>query len=95
MFQALAPLLKQSGKIILPILKKAGPVLKKALKNKKVQEFTIGIISSLGTIAVEKILANKEMSVEKKLKLLDKLKKRGKITEEDYKKYYDRILNSL
>lgn len=90
--------LRAVGKQSAPILKKVAPSLKELFKNKKVREAAISAAGSALSMTAQTILAkiqDKELSVKKKLKLLNKLKKRHEISEEDYKKHHDRILSSL
>jgi hypothetical protein len=69
MFQALVPLLKQCGKVAVPIAKKVGPMIIKAFKNKQVQEATIAVVSTAAGAALEKKLNDKNLSIKQKLKL--------------------------
>lgn len=86
------------GKQSAPILKKVVPSLKAIFKNKKVQEVAISAAGSALSMTAQTMLEriqDKELSVKKKLKLLNKLKNRHEISEEEYKKHHDRILSSL
>jgi len=84
-------------KILVTIGKIVGPKLAKAAANKTVQkvatDVAISAVSAAAGVALEKI-NDKNISFEKKLKILDKLKKSKKITEEEYKKLRDKLINS-
>jgi uncharacterized protein (DUF697 family) len=81
-----------------PFLKAVGKQIVKMAAKKGVQEAAKDIAIAGASFVVgettKKIFSDKSMSFEKKLKMLDKLKESEKITEEEYKKLREKLIDS-